>query len=139
MFEHILVPTDFSEKSKKALEIAIKMTRYEDIHKVTLLHVIETIEGTEQDEFGDFYKKLRTRAEKNMLKMTGPFKNEADLIDTKIVYGKREAEIVKFAHENQMDLIVLSSHRIGEENAYNWATISYKVGILAQCPVMMVK
>ena len=40
MFEHILVPTDFSEKSKKALEIAVKMTRYEDIHKVTLLHVI---------------------------------------------------------------------------------------------------
>jgi len=139
MFENILVPTDFSEKSRKSFEIAIKMSQYEGTHTVTLLHVIETVEGAEQGEFDDFYEKLKIKAEKNMIKMTELFKNQDYLIDTKIVYGNREAEIVKFAHENNMDLIILSSHRIGEENGYNWATISYKVGILAQCPVMMVK
>ena len=53
---------------------------------------------------------------------------------------KRAAEIVKYASRNEVDLIVLSSHRIEKIHpAEGWATISYRVAILAHCPVMMVK
>ena len=62
------------------------------------------------------------------------------LIQTEILYGNRANEIVRFAHENDIDLIVLSSHRIdAATEALGFGTISYKVGILAHCPVMMVK
>jgi universal stress protein A len=57
-----------------------------------------------------------------------------------IVYGDRAEEIVKFAAAHDIDLIVLASHRIDPSSTRReWGTISYKVGILAQCPVLLVK
>ena len=44
------------------------------------------------------------------------------------------------AREKEIDLIVLNSHKIDKvDEVKDWATISYKVGILSHCPVMMVK
>jgi nucleotide-binding universal stress UspA family protein len=56
------------------------------------------------------------------------------------VYGRRAGEIVQYAAANEVDLIVLASHRVNPSRiARDWGTISYKVGILAQCPVLLVK
>jgi len=139
MFKHILVPSDFTEKSVNALDIAAKMAPY-NLSRITLLHVIEIIEDTEYEEFSGFYDKLKKRAQKKMVRMADSYADEKLAIDTVIAYGKRSIEIVKFANEKSVDLIVLSSHKIDMENiGQGWGTISYKVAILANCPVMMVK
>ena len=72
MFKHILVPTDLTEKTMQALNIAVKMALHDD-SRVTLLHVIEMIEDSEFSEFEDFYEKLKRRAEKKMSRMTGEY------------------------------------------------------------------
>jgi hypothetical protein len=42
--------------------------------------------------------------------------------------------------ESGVELIVLSSHRVDLQNpGAGWGTMSYKVGILSQCPVLIVK
>ena len=139
MFKHILVPSDFTEKSVKALDIAAKMAPY-NLSRITLLHVIETIEDTEYEEFRGFYDKLKKRAQEEMDRMAGTYADEKLVIDNVIAYGKRAIEIVRFANEKAVDLILLSSHKIDMENiGQGWGTISYKVAILANCPVMMVK
>ena len=138
MFKNILVPTDLSEKSMKALDIAIK-TGAEDC-RITLLHVIETIEEEDQENFEEFYEKLKARAERKMDKMASRYADKNHAIYKEILLGKRVREIVRFAYEQDMDLIILSSHRIDKvDAAVGWATISYRVGILSHCPVMMVK
>jgi len=139
MFKHILVPTDLTEKTMQALSIAVKMALHDD-SKITLLHVIEMIEDSDFAEFEDFYAKLKKRAQKKMNQMTGEYEGEPLAIGREIVYGKRIRDIVKFARGNEIDLIVLSSHRVTVENAVQgWGTISYKVSVLAHCPVMLVK
>ena len=139
MFKNILVPTDLSEKSMKALEIAVRMGSGDD-GKITLLHVIETIEGAEDDEFKAFYKKLTARAQRKMKEIAERFRTEKEVIGREILLGNRVMEIVNFAHDNRVDLIMLSSHKINKiEPGKGWATISYRVAILAHCPVMMVK
>jgi len=139
MFKHILVPTDLTEKSLQALEIAIKMAHH-DGGKVTLMHVIEVIEDTDCDEFNDFYKKLERRAQKKMEKMITNQGIEAVSIEKEITYGKRISSIIAYAVDHSIDLIVLASHKLDMENAaQGWGTISYKVGILSHCPVMLVK
>ena len=139
MFKHILVPTDFTEKSLRAVEIAMQMA-LQEMCKVTLLHVIETIEDAEGDEFTEFYERLRTHSQKRLTEIGKRFVSRDLLVQTEILYGNRASEIVRFAHENEIDLIVLSSHRIDAAGgALGFGTISYKVGILAHCPVMMVK
>ena len=139
MFKNILVPTDLTEKTQNALEIAFKVCPDGEC-QVTLLHVIETIEDTDDEEFQPFYEKLKKRASKRMLRMVDRLGSRQKNIRREIRYGKRVSEIVGFALENASDLIVLSSHRI--ENIHptvGWATISYRVAILAPCFVLMVK
>jgi len=139
MFRHILVPTDFAENSKKALDIAVKL-KGEKADSITVLHVIETLEDAEYDEFEDFYEELRKRSQKKLDAMVKAYRDQKVHLSTQIVYGKRAPEIVRFAEENQVELIVIGSHSIDRNQLpQNWGTISYKVGILANCPVLMVK
>lgn len=140
MFENILVPTDLSDKSIKALEAAAGIKKG-DGSGITLLHVVETIEDDEGDEeFQAFYDKLASRARNRMEKIIKKYKDTSFDINCEVIFGKRVTEIVRYASENSVDLIILSSHKIEDADpAGGWATISYKVGILAGCPVMMVK
>lgn len=139
MFRNILVPTDLTEKSLKAIEIATGMGKGKPCH-ITLLHVVETIEDDEGDEFREFYDKLAARAEKNMAKIARRYETDNIEIHSDVIWGSRVQEIVKYASSKGIDLIILSSHKL-EDTEYKdgWATISYRVGILAPCPVMMVK
>jgi len=139
MFKHILVPTDLTDSTFEALNIAVKMALHEQ-SQVTLLHIIETIADAQFEEFEDFYLKLKRRAQKKMELMLDRYQQELLSINREITYGKRVNEIVKFADQNAIDLIVLTSHRIEvTESSKGWGTISYKVGILSPCPVMLVK
>ncbi|MDQ1336602.1 MAG: hypothetical protein QG552_3552 [Thermodesulfobacteriota bacterium] len=139
MFKNILVPTDFSDNDRNALNIAVKICSVEN-GKIHLLHVIEVIANTTFDEFKDFYTKLEKRSFKDLNGMIAPFQGgQADMVPA-VGYGNRAQEILRYAHEHQIDLIIMKSHRIDvEDRAQGWGTISYKVGILAQCPVMLVK
>jgi nucleotide-binding universal stress UspA family protein len=139
MFKHILVPTDLTDRSLHALEVAARIASLSNC-RVTLLHVIETIEDEEGDLFDDFYRKLERRAAKKMERMVELFESNMFSLIPDIVFGKRVKEIVQYAHSREIDLIILSSHTISmEDTSQGWGTISYKVGILSHCPVMLVK
>ncbi len=45
MFQHVLVPVDFTEKNRRALEIAINLAQI-GAGTVSMLHVIELIVDT---------------------------------------------------------------------------------------------
>ena len=139
MFKHILLPTDLTDRNRKAIQIAIKMA-IEDGAAITLLHVIETIEDADSEDFRKFYKQLGVRAGKKLDKMTSEYRNEKLVMEKQILYGGRVAEILNFAAGHQVDLIIMSSHKLDLEHATEgWGTISFKVGVLSECPVMLVK
>ena len=144
MFGHILVPTDCTEETKNALDIAVQMQslekNYEPSQRITFLHVIETIADDDTEDFQRFYSTLTKRAEKKMAQLITPYESHLAIIEPKVLLGSRVAEILRFALEQSVDLILLKSHRIDQENpTEGWGTISHKVGILASCPVMLVK
>ena len=148
MYDHILVPTDGTESTRHALDIAVtlhsQLKSDTPQRKITLLHVIETIADDDAEEFERFYSTLRKRAEKKMNALTGPYHAAQDTgsftIEPAILLGSRVQEILAFAKENKVDLIILNSHKIDVNNpTQGWGTISHKVGILSQCPVMLVK
>lgn len=139
MFQHILVPTDFSAESKRAFDIAKTIVSSEG-GVLTLLHVIEIIADTTFDEFKSFYLKLEERAVSHLDEWIDASSGHEFPVEKKIMYGNRVGEIIKFARESKVDLIILSSHKIDvDDPGRGWGTISYKVGILSQCPVMLIK
>jgi nucleotide-binding universal stress UspA family protein len=144
MFRHILVPTDCTEQSKPSLDIAVQMHEKSQLpnagQRITLLHVIETISGTPNEEFDKFYEKLQKRAQRKMEELLKEHKDKDLELDTKILLGNRVQEIINFVLDNEVSLVIMASHQIDQQNpAQGWGTISHKISILASCPVMLVK
>lgn len=138
MFKHILVPVDFSPDNAHALAIAASIARLAH-GEVALLHVIETLADTDFEEFKPFYQALLAKAEQEMAALSKTCPPDVT-VTSHILFGKRVPEILRFAQDEGVDLIVMSSHRIDPANpSEGWGTISHKVGLLAACPVMLVK
>jgi nucleotide-binding universal stress UspA family protein len=136
MFKRILVPVDLSEKSSGAVDAACRLAAVTQ-GEVTLLHVIETIEHLDFDEMRSFYEKLEKKAEAGLRRLADPAPHKGVSMQTETVYGKRARSIIEFAAKRKMDLIVLNSHPI--QTGAGFPSISYEVGILASCPVLLLK
>ena len=139
MFKNILVPTDFLDDNQHALEIAVGLCSMEN-GKISLLHVIEIIQNTTFEEFEDFYSGLEKRSFKGLNDIINRLDITETEVEPQVVYGNRTQEIVRYAEKNNVDLIIMKSHKVDlKEPSQGWGTISYKVSILAQCPVLLVK
>ncbi len=141
-FKHLLVPLDFTAKNKPALEIAFEIAVREPA-SVTLLHIIETIhdDSTQpDDELKAFYERLETRATSELDTLARRFAEAEVRVSQRVRFGARAVEIVRFAAEHNIDLIVMSSHSIDRTHpSTSLATVSYQVSVLCQCPILLVK
>ncbi|MGE5192000.1 MAG: universal stress protein [Deltaproteobacteria bacterium] len=138
-FKHILVPVDFTEKNLPALDIVFELA-VANHARVTLLHVIETMEIEADPELEQFYARLQARADSELERMAQRFIAANVAVDRKIRFGKRLNEIVRDSVERQADLIVMSSHKPDlQKPTQTWATLSYQVSVLCPCPVLLVK
>ncbi|HLJ12815.1 MAG TPA: universal stress protein [Planctomycetaceae bacterium] len=138
-FQHILVPIDFTEKNLAALDIAFDLA-VGNRARVTLLHVIETVNIETDAELEQFYARLQTRADSELERAAERFVAAGVSIDRKIRFGKRLLEIVSDSTDRKADLIVMSSHKPDlQQPLQTWATLSYQVSVLCPCPVLLVK
>jgi nucleotide-binding universal stress UspA family protein len=139
MFQRLLVPVDLTEKSMSAVDVAFDLARRSK-GKVTLLHVIETIEHVRFDEMKDLYRQLENSARKGLQEFSERFEAAGIEVDRLVTYGHRTRGIVDAAVASQSDVIIMASHRINPERpGHDWSTISYGVAILAPCHVLLIK
>ena len=140
MFHKLLVPVDFTEKNDAALASALEIASGNDGAEVVLLHVIETIEHIDFEEMADFYRGLESRAAARLFAIEEKLTQANVRVRHEIVYGKRAETIVRYAEEQGTDLLILSSHKVDREHpALGIGTLSYRVAIVARCPVLLVK
>jgi len=139
VFRRILVPVDFTAKNERALRRARELAELE-AGEVTLVHVIERLDDEIDEDLEGFYSKLEAKAEKKMAESLGLLGEGRFTKRSAIVLGQRARTIADFAESEKIDVIVLSSHRVDPDRpGADWMTISYKVAILARCPVLLVK
>lgn len=105
-----------------------------------MLHVIERIQGGDSGALSAFYRKLEKAARTRMQSFVAPFASKSLPVAAEVLYGKPVNEILRFAERTGTDLIVMSSHKLPLRGAAeSFGTLSYKVGILSRCPVLLVK
>jgi hypothetical protein len=92
------------------------------------------------DEERTFYDRLERSARRHLEKWAGTLTRQNIPCQMNVLYGSRAAEIARYATENRSDLIVLTAPQPDPDNPVaGWASLSHKVGILAPCPVLLVK
>ena len=129
----ILVPVDFSETSKRVLEFA-RMLADACGASLHLLHVIAcplaTPETTrqEQQEAGKRLEALLNRPDRVIRHVT-----------TSCELGTPASEILRYAADNGIDLIVMGTHSRGPSFRMATGSVAEVVIGLAPCPVLAMK
>jgi nucleotide-binding universal stress UspA family protein len=150
MFRKILVPLDFTEENEPAVALAVEMAE-RDGAEALLLHVVALIRGVPFEEMRDFYSKLERRAIEQLAEVSDRFRKRGVAVRQEVVFGHRAERILAHAREQGADLILLSSHRVspgdvtgtgigaGNGPLAALGSISHRIAVFAECPVLLVK
>ena len=141
----ILVPTDFSEYSDKALMAAEDIARQFNA-KIYLLHVVEALPQLCADQYCLDPLIIKQVEEESLRSARQKMQDELSRIkaagvetEIEVREGTAYREILKEQQEKQIDLIVIASHgRTGLIN-YLIGSVAEKVARSARCPVLLIK
>jgi nucleotide-binding universal stress UspA family protein len=127
----ILLATDFSQHSERAVDYALSLqAEYEA--ELTLVHVVE--------EFPHAWDMtaVTSDAAQRLEEAIPAAARESGLIRSRIRFGRPYHEIVRFALENATDLIVLGVRGRNALNLAIFGSVAHRVIQQAPCPVLAV-
>jgi len=139
----ILVPVDFSDYSKDALQYAADLGRH--FHAdLLLIYVVESVGYPADLGYGGvnisaIEKELSDRARGELDRLAGTYAGTKLNISTTVHTGRPYVEILRAAREYGTDMIVIATHgHTGVEHILFGSTAE-KVVRKAPCPVMVVR
>jgi nucleotide-binding universal stress UspA family protein len=141
-FQKILLPTDFSDESLYALSYAADLAKMFNA-KLYLLHVIYDIEKASNlhiphPSITDLYKDLEAHAKRNLDSFGIDMLEGIKDVETVVKRGIPYEEVIKFASENDIDLIIIGTlPRSGVERFFVGST-TQRIIRNAPCPVLVV-
>jgi nucleotide-binding universal stress UspA family protein len=139
----VLVPTDFSESARHALTYGISFAREYEA-ELTLLHVVENLTvGYASDLFpvpmAEVFQEISGYAKAELAKLGTEARAKNVTVEEVVVQGKPSAEIVRFARETEVDMIVLGTHGKGVLDQALFGSTTERVVRRAPCPVLTVR
>ena len=145
--KRILVPTDFSDSAAHALNYAIGLSRpYQaEIMVVHVFHLQEYLallsEKAQVDRgtANEVLEAAKRRALEMLEELLRRFEDAQTVMIPILLFGVADEEIVKYAAEHEVDLIVIPTHaRTGLAHIFLGSTAE-RVISHAPCPVVVVK
>lgn len=140
--EKILHPTDFSENSKHALKYACAFARHfgAELHLVHVIADLALVTLPPVDGYlpEGYYEDARKRAEQALAELPGEELIGDTPVVKKTLEGAAFPEIVQYAQENNIDLIVMGTHGYSGLSHIVMGSIAEKVVRKSPCPVLTV-
>jgi nucleotide-binding universal stress UspA family protein len=140
LMRRILVPTDFSDSARQALEWAVSLAR-EFKAELLLLHVVENLTvGYASDLFpvpmAEVYEEISGYARGELAKLAEEVRAKGVSVTERLAQGTPSAEIIRLAKEEGIDLIVVGSHGRGLLDHALFGSTTERVVRKAPCPVL---
>jgi nucleotide-binding universal stress UspA family protein len=140
----ILCPTDFSEFSFKSIHYGCELARAFE-SELHLLHILQDYNslapatGESFAVFTDWLPQLTKQAQERLAKLPGPEWESRVKVQRHTVVGATVDEIVKYAKEQDIDLIVQSTHGRTGLKHFLLGSVAESVVRYAPCPVLTVR
>lgn len=140
VIRRILVPTDFSDSARQALDWASTLAR-EFKAEILLLHVVENLTvGYASDLFpvpmAEVYEEISGYARSELAKLVQELRTGGVTVTERLAQGTPSAEIIRIAKEEGVDLIVVGSHGKGLLDHALFGSTTERVVRKAPCPVL---
>ena len=138
-YQHLLVPIDLTRPNRQSLRIADALAGI-SFARITLLHVIESIDEAADDDLEEFYREIEARIRATQAVDAELASRLEGRLHCEVVIGRRAREIIRYSSAHEVDLIVMASDQVDPTAPYKaLRLISHQVSMLSQCPVMLVK
>ncbi|HEY9117265.1 MAG TPA: universal stress protein [Roseivirga sp.] len=140
MFEHILLPLDGSSLAERVLPHAVALSEAFNA-KLTLLRVIHKGNEEEQNNIVNpmTWQIKKSEAEAYIKSVQNQLAEINVDSDIKILEGNPAQQIIEFARNEDVGLIILSSHGSSGVSAWNINSTVQKVLLRAFVPVMIIR
>jgi nucleotide-binding universal stress UspA family protein len=141
--KRILVPIDFSEHSKNALQYAISFAGKFN-SELILVYVVEPTIYPADFSFGQvavpsIENELRERGKVELDNLVNALIGESSTVKTIVRTGKPYLEIIKTAAEEDIDIIIIATHGHSGVEHLLFGGTTEKVVRKAPCPVLIVR
>ncbi len=141
--ERILLPTDFSSHAATATTYACELVE-KFAAELHLLHALQVHLASTPDfgmglDLPKFIHESRSAAEKSLMRVLDPQWAAGRPVVHAVVEGAPQVEIVRYAREHAIDLIVLATHGRSGLAHLLIGSVAESVVRSAPCPVLTVR
>jgi nucleotide-binding universal stress UspA family protein len=143
-FQKVLLPTDGSEESKKALDAAVNLARAHDgtVHVIYVVNIgVDTNYEAVSELMGELEssKKFEEIGQEATESLEKKLKSRDIEFEVEIIRGVPHREINRYASENDLDVIVMSTHGRTGLDRMLLGSVTEKVVRSSEIPVMTVR
>ena len=137
MYEKILVPSDGSECSEKALEHAVKLAeKFES--EIHLLYVVDVRMNTAGEYYSNLVGTMREQGEDRLKEKAEEISSKDVDVQTSVIEGIPHTEINDYSDEYDTDLIVMGTHGRTGLNRLLIGSVTEKIVRTSKVPVLTV-
>lgn len=137
--KRILVPTDFTAVSDRAMALAAELAASFGA-EIVLLHAVEPVDADgDSPEIDGFHESLKAKAAEEL--RAGRERIEALGVGARatVEVKKRWLSIVELAEREHVDLIVMGAHPVVDTGRVNIGSTSHRVFLAARTPLLIVR
>jgi nucleotide-binding universal stress UspA family protein len=139
MYDDILIPTDGSDASKRAVEHAIDMARTYDA-RLHALYVVDTGAYSTLDVGAEMLLDALEEEGEATVKRVEEMAGDAGVsVSTEIASGTPHRTILDYAEDHDVDLIVMGTHGRTGLDRYLLGSVTERVVRTADVPVLTVR
>ena len=142
MYDRILVPTDGSGGTRRAVDHALELAATHDatVHTVYVVNTASyasfTIEGASWENVGDM---LRDEGQQAVAEVERLAEGAGVPVETRVLDGSPSREIVRYAEREDCDLIVMGTHGRGGIDRLLLGSVAERVVRSSNIPVLTVR
>jgi len=144
--KNILCPTDFSEPSYEALKAADELAAHfgATIHIITVVPLVPIVEapiGVESASFNiaSYQQELEGQAKKSLKSLVEEKINKDIKVSTAVLIGNAAAEVMRYAIEKNMDMIVIATHGLSGWRRFISGSTTEQIVRQSSCPVLTIR
>ncbi|GAB2535150.1 universal stress protein [Gracilibacillus alcaliphilus] len=139
MYKHILLAADGSENAVRAAKEAVKIAGLSNETLIDIVYVADFEKAKSDVLHASSNSALLLERRKKVQNAEQVINAAGIMYKVTILHGIPGPEIIKYANENQVDLVIIGSRGLNKLQEMVIGSVSHKVMKRVHCPALIVK